>query len=90
LISATKCLETKQANETKSIDSANQHPFEKRIKLNQITAVMVVLLWPCKSCGHDNPDDAIVCENCGALMDETGDSGDNKDSEDLFFDDEGI
>jgi len=30
------------------------------------------------------------CENCGALMDEVGDSGDNKDSEDLFFDDEGI
>jgi hypothetical protein len=51
---------------------------------------MVVILWPCKSCGHDNPDDAIVCENCGALMDEIGDSGDNKDSEDLFFDDEGI
>jgi hypothetical protein len=32
----------------------------------------------------------IVCENCGALIDEVGDSGDNKDSEDLFFDDEGI
>jgi len=47
-------------------------------------------LWPCKNCGHDNPDEAIVCENCGALMDEIGDSGDNKDSEDLFFDDEGI
>jgi uncharacterized membrane protein YvbJ len=50
----------------------------------------VVSLWPCKSCGHDNLDDAVVCKICGALMDEVGDSGDNKDSEDLFFDDEGI
>jgi hypothetical protein len=49
-----------------------------------------VSLWPCKSCGHNNPDDTIICENCGALMDEIGDSGDNEDSEDLFFDDEGI
>jgi hypothetical protein len=40
-------------------------------------------LWPCKNCGHNNPDEAITCENCGALMDEIGDSGDNKDSEDL-------
>jgi uncharacterized membrane protein YvbJ len=47
-------------------------------------------MWPCKNCGHDNPDEATTCENCGALMDEIGDSGDNKDSEDLFFDDEGI
>ena len=47
-------------------------------------------MWHCKNCGHDNPDDAIVCEICGALMDDVGDSGDNKDSEDLFFDDEGI
>lgn len=65
--------------------------FEKRINPD-LKALIVggVLMWPCKSCGHDNPDDALVCENCGALMDETGDSGDNQDSEDLIFDDEGI
>ena len=44
-----------------------------------------VVLWPCKSCGHENPEGALFCENCGALNDEIGDSGDNKDSEDLFF-----
>jgi hypothetical protein len=37
-----------------------------------------------------NPDSAIIRENCGVLVDDVGDSGDNKDSEDLFFDDEGI
>ena len=47
-------------------------------------------MWLCKNCGHDDPDDAVACEICGALMDEIGDSGDNKDSKDLFFDDEGI
>jgi hypothetical protein len=47
-------------------------------------------LWPCKNCGHNNLDEAITFENCGALMDEIGESGDNKDSEDLLFDDEGI
>jgi hypothetical protein len=31
-------------------------------------------------------DDAIVCGNCGILMNDVGDSGDKKDSEDLFFD----
>jgi hypothetical protein len=37
-------------------------------------------LWPCKSRGHENPDAAIVSENCGALRDENiGDSGDNKE-----------
>ena len=35
------------------------------------------------------PNEAIVCENCGALMDEIDDSGDNKDSEDLMLYDEG-
>ena len=40
---------------------------------------------------HENPEDAVVCENCGASRDDdTGDSMDNKDSEDLFFDDEGL
>jgi uncharacterized membrane protein YvbJ len=47
-------------------------------------------LWPCAYCGHENDETSTVCENCGALMDEIGDSGDNKDSEDLFFDDEGL
>jgi uncharacterized membrane protein YvbJ len=47
-------------------------------------------MWPCKNCGRNNPDDVVACEICGALIDEIGDSGDNKDSEDLFFDDEGI
>jgi hypothetical protein len=31
----------------------------------------------------------ITREFGSALMDEIGDSGDNKDSDDLFFDDEG-
>ena len=47
-------------------------------------------MWPCNNYGHNNPDDAVASEICGALMDEVRDSGDNKDSEDLFFDDEGI
>ena len=47
-------------------------------------------MWSCKNCGHNNPEDAVAYEICGALMDEVGDSGDKKDSEDLFFDDEGI
>jgi hypothetical protein len=32
----------------------------------------------------------VTCEICGELIDEVGDSGDNKDAEDLFFDDQGI
>jgi hypothetical protein len=49
------------------------------------------MLWPCEHCGHENDEASIVCGNCGALRDDnTGDSGDNRDSEDLFFDDEGI
>jgi hypothetical protein len=48
-------------------------------------------MWPCQYCGHENDEGITVCENCGALRDDdTGDSGDNRDSEDLFFDDEGI
>jgi hypothetical protein len=47
------------------------------------------VLWPCKNCVHNNPDEAITWENCGALMDEIGDSGDNTDSEDLMLYDEG-
>ncbi len=46
--------------------------------------------WPSNRARHDYPDDEIICENCGALMDEIDYSGDNKDSEDLFFDDEGL
>jgi rubredoxin len=46
-------------------------------------------MWPCKNCGHENDEELSVCEECGALrFDEIGDSGDNQDSEDLFFDDE--
>ena len=49
------------------------------------------IMWLCQYCGHENDEDANICENCGALRDDDlGDSGDNKDSEDLFFDDEGI
>jgi hypothetical protein len=48
-------------------------------------------LWPCQYYGHENDEVLIVCENCGASRDDDiGDSGDKKDSEDLFFDDEGI
>ena len=46
-------------------------------------------LWPCPNCGHENHEEVATCENCGALReDDTGDSSDNRDSEDLFFDDE--
>ncbi len=46
-------------------------------------------MWICESCGHQNPKQAIVCENCGALRNnDEGDSGDNSDSEDLLFDQE--
>jgi hypothetical protein len=48
-------------------------------------------LWLCKYCGHENGEELSVCKECGTLrFDEIGDSGDNKESEDLFFDDEGI
>lgn len=48
-------------------------------------------MWPCQYCGHENDEGTTFCENCGAEKDDDiGDSGDNKDSEDLFFDDEGI
>jgi hypothetical protein len=47
------------------------------------------VLWTCEYCGHENCGELAACENCGALRgDDIGDSGDNKDSEDLFFDDE--
>ena len=48
-------------------------------------------MWPCQYCGPENDETSTVYDNCGALRDDAiGDSGDNKDSEDLFFDDEGI
>jgi hypothetical protein len=48
-------------------------------------------MWPCQYCGHENDESSMFCENCGTDRDDNiGDSGDNKDSEDLFFDDEGI
>ena len=44
-------------------------------------------MWTCESCGHQNPKQTVVCENCGALRNnDIGDSGDNRDSEDLFSD----
>jgi len=44
-------------------------------------------LWPCKNCGYENKEDSVACEFCGALrFNEVGDSGDNQDSEDVFFD----
>jgi rubrerythrin len=49
------------------------------------------ILWLCQYCGHENDETSTVCDNCGAIRDDNiGDSGDNKDSEDLIFDDEGI
>ncbi len=46
-------------------------------------------MWICNVCGHENPDEANICENCGSPRDDDiGDSGDNRDSEDLFFDDQ--
>jgi len=46
-------------------------------------------LWSCQNCNYENDETLAICENCGALRDENiGDSGVNKDSEDLFFDDE--
>jgi predicted amidophosphoribosyltransferase len=51
----------------------------------------VIYLWICQYCGHENDEILTICDNCGASRnDDIGDSGDNKDSEDLFFDDEGI
>jgi hypothetical protein len=49
-------------------------------------------MWVCQACCHENDDDgSTFCEKCGALREEdTTDSLDNKDSEDLFFDDEGV
>ena len=48
-------------------------------------------MWLCWSCGQENDEASPYCKNCGAPRDDdTGDSGDNRDSEDLFFDDEGI
>ena len=48
-------------------------------------------MWPCQNCGHENDEGVTVCEKCGAWRDDDiGDSGDNRDSEDRFFDDEGI
>jgi uncharacterized membrane protein YvbJ len=49
------------------------------------------MMWVCEFCGQKNDEDSTVCENCGASRDEEQtDSMDNKDSEDLVFDDEGI
>jgi hypothetical protein len=46
-------------------------------------------LWKCENCGHENADELVACKNCGTLRNgDIGDSGDNRDSEDLFFDDE--
>jgi hypothetical protein len=49
-------------------------------------------MWVCSFCDYQNYDiSRTTCENCGQPKgDDSGDSMDNKDSEELFFDDEGI
>lgn len=48
-------------------------------------------MWRCEYCGRENDESSVACENCGSFRaDDIGDSGDNRDSEDLFLDDEGI
>ncbi len=27
--------------------------------------------WPCDNCGHENPEDEVICENCGAYRNES-------------------
>jgi len=59
----------------------------RRLNVNQGKGE--IILWNCKNCGHENKEESVTCEFCGALrFDEIGDSLDNQDSEDLFFDDE--
>ncbi len=42
--------------------------------------------WLCPNCGHENPPEANMCQNCGAPKgDDIRDSDDNHDSEDSFF-----
>jgi rubrerythrin len=28
-------------------------------------------VWTCEICGHDNPDEEDICENCGAYKEES-------------------
>jgi hypothetical protein len=68
-------------------------PTNRRIRqhVRRVNVGRGIVLWPCHYCGHENDETSTVCDNCGALKDDDiGDSGDNKDSDDLFFDDEGI
>jgi hypothetical protein len=68
-------------------------PTNRRIRqhVRRTNVERDIVLLPFKNCGHENKEESIACEFCGTLrFDEIGVSGDNQDSEDLFFDDEGI
>ncbi len=58
---------------------------------------MLVFLWSCQYCGHENDDVDTFCKNCGASRDESEESGDygGADSSDfggdpLWDDDQGL
>ena len=40
-------------------------------------------MWECPVCGHFNPDEVDVCEDCGALRDEP-----EEDVDDEYLDEE--
>jgi uncharacterized membrane protein YvbJ len=45
-------------------------------------------MWTCPICGHDNPDDLDVCEECGSYREEPcydieSDLTDEEDEEDV-------
>ena len=44
------------------------------------------MTWQCDECGHENPDDAVVCEQCGELKDST----ERDDVPDDLFEDEDL
>jgi len=56
----------------------------------QNSSIGKIELWKCSQCGYENDKGSVVCDYCGASRDDDiGDSGDNRDSEDLFFDEYG-
>lgn len=57
----------------------------KFVNLVEVSSEEKISVWPCEYCGHKNPEDVLVCENCGTHQETlVGDAGD-RDSEDLFF-----
>ena len=44
------------------------------------------MTWQCEVCGHENPDDAVVCEQCGEFKDST----ERDDVPDDLFEDEDL